>query len=238
MRLNLFVTAIALLLSSSITWSQTRPVSTTTAAAAAPTTRPSGPARWEKEIAAYEELDRANPPPKGAVLFVGASSIRLWKSLESDFPGRQILNRGFGGSQIADSTHFADRIIFPYEPKMILLRAGGNDLHAGKPVEQVFGDYKAFVAKVRSRMPNVPIVYISISPAPKRWAERDANKALNTLIESYTRQTPGLKYVETYDMTLTPDGQPRNELFVEDQLHFNDAGYKLMANRVRPVLPK
>jgi lysophospholipase L1-like esterase len=222
----------------------TAPVATTTMMAAtqpatttAAATRPIGPARWEKEIAAYETGDRANPPPKGAVLFTGSSSVRLWKSLESDFPEHPILNRGFGGSQIADATHFADRIIFPYEPRMIVLRAGGNDLHAGKPVEQVFADFKAFVAKVRRKMPEVPIVYISMCPAPRRWDEREANQRLNALIEAYTRQAPGLKYVETYDMTLTPYGQARPELFVEDQLHFNAEGYRLLAERVRPLLP-
>ena len=211
-----------------------------------PATRPAtstrstvtGPARWEKEISAYELADRTNPPAKGAVVFTGASSIRMWKSLASDFPDVPVLNRGFGGSQIADSTYFADRIIFPYEPKMIVLRAGGNDLHAGKSIDLVFADYKAFVAKVRSKMPDVPIVYISISPAPARWDERDANRQLNGMIEQYSKAEPNLKYVETYDMTITPDGKAREELFIADQLHFNEAGYKLLAERVRPVLPK
>ncbi|MEO6436426.1 MAG: GDSL-type esterase/lipase family protein [Tepidisphaeraceae bacterium] len=207
------------------------------AAAGAPATRPTGFARWEKEIAAYEAADRASPPAKDAIVFIGSSTIRLWKSLPSDYPNHKVLNRGFGGSQIVDATHFADRIVFPYEPKMIVLRAGGNDIHAGKSVEQVFGDYQAFVARVRSKMPDVPIVYLSMSPAPSRWAERDANKQVNALIESYSRQSPGLKYVETYDMTLTPEGEARGELFLADQLHFNAEGYKLLAERVRPFLP-
>ncbi len=88
--------------------------------------------RWEKEISAFEQADRTSPPPKGALLFIGSSTIRLWKTLTQDFPNHTVINRGFGGSQIADSTHFAERIIFPYQPRMILLRAGGNDIHAGK----------------------------------------------------------------------------------------------------------
>jgi lysophospholipase L1-like esterase len=38
-------------------------------------------------------------------------------------------------------------------------------------------------------------------------------------------------------MTLTPDGQAREELFVADKLHFNAEGYKLLAERLRPALP-
>ena len=195
-------------------------------------------ARWEKEIAAYEAMDRKTPPPKGAILFVGASSIRRWKSLAADFPGHKVINRGFGGSEIEDSTHFAERIIFPYEPKMIFLRAGGNDIHGGKSVEEAFDDFKAFVRKVRTKLPKTPIVYISISPAPARWEEHEKNKELNALIEGYALERPGMRYVETYDMVLGEDGKPRAELFVADQLHFNEEGNKLMAERVRPYLPK
>lgn len=93
--------------------------------------------RWEKEIAAYEHADRTSSPPQGGLLFIGSSTIRLWNTLAQDFPQHRVINRGFGGSQIADSTHFAERIIFPFAPRMILLRAGGNDIHAGKSPELV-----------------------------------------------------------------------------------------------------
>jgi lysophospholipase L1-like esterase len=193
-------------------------------------------ARWEKEISALEQKDRTNPPAEGGVVFVGSSTIKRWKSLSDDFPGHNVINHGFGGSQIIDAAHFADRIIIPHQPKMVFLRSGGNDIHAGKTPQQVFGDYKEFVAKVRAKLPDTTIVFIGLSPAPVRWEEREANKQLNALVEEYTRQTPGLKYIEAYAMTVAADGQPRRDLFVADQLHFNAEGYKLLAERVRPVL--
>ncbi|HEY2759770.1 MAG TPA: family 16 glycoside hydrolase, partial [Pirellulales bacterium] len=75
-------------------------------------------AKWEKEIADYGAADRKDPPPKGAVLFTGASTIRRWTTLQEDFPDCKVINRGFGGSETLDCTHFANRIIFPYEPKV------------------------------------------------------------------------------------------------------------------------
>jgi lysophospholipase L1-like esterase len=206
------------------------------AAAAAAATQPHNFARWEKAIAAMEAADQANPPPKGGVLFIGSSTIRGWKTLARDFPDHQVINRGFGGSQIVDSTHFADRLIFPHEPKMVLLRAGGNDINAGKSAEQVFREFQDFVKTVHARLPETDVVFIGLAPAPARWSERDANKKLNTLVEAYAKTAPRVKYVETYDTTLTPDGQAREELFVKDKLHFNAEGYKLLAERVRPVL--
>ncbi|HSW46442.1 MAG TPA: GDSL-type esterase/lipase family protein [Phycisphaerae bacterium] len=195
-------------------------------------------ARWEKEIAAYEAMDRTDHPRTGGVLFIGSSTIRRWKTLEQDFPEHRVINRGFGGSHIVDSTHFAERIIFPYEPRMIFLRAGGNDINAGKSPEQVLADYQAFVAKVHGRLPKTRIVYISISPSPSGWAKRDSFKALNALIERYSRERPYLQYLETFDMVLGPDGLPRDELYVADKLHLNAEGYRLLADRVRPLLPK
>src|ERR1041385_1910372 len=111
--------------------------------------------KWEADIKKFEEADRQNPPPKGAVLFVGSSSIRMWKDVAQDFPETKVINRGFGGSEIADSTYFVDRIVTPYQPRLIVFYAGDNDLAAGKTPQKVFEDYQAFVSRVREKMPNV-----------------------------------------------------------------------------------
>jgi hypothetical protein len=202
-----------------------------------PTTKPHNYVRWEKEMMRLAKEDAANPPPHGALMFVGASSIVKWTTLQHDYPDAKIVNHAFGGSMICDSTYFADRIIFPFEPKMIFIRAGGNDLHGGKSVEETFQDYKDFVAKMRTKLPDVPIVFFSQSPAPARWDERDKVKQLNELVKAYTDQTQGLKYCEMYDLSVNPDGNPRKDIYVADQLHFNEAGYKLLAERVRPFIP-
>ena len=195
-------------------------------------------AKWEKEIGAFEASDRTNPPPKGALLFIGSSTIRMWKTLAQDLPGHTTINRGFGGSQIIDSTHFADRIIIPHQPKKVLLRAGGNDINVGKSPEQVFADFKAFVAKIHSVLPETEVVFIGLSPAISRWKQADANKTLNTLVADYAQKTPKVKYIECYDISLGPDGQARPELFLADKLHFNSEGYKLLAEKVRQFLAK
>ena len=194
--------------------------------------------KWEKNIAEYEQVDRTNSPPTGGVLFIGSSTIVRWTTLARDFPDHRVINRGFGGSEIVDATHFAERIIFPYKPRMVFLRSGGNDLNAGKSAEQVFADYKEFVAKIHSKLPETEIVFISLSPSLARWKQADREKAVNTMVQEFIKKTPHVKYIETYPMVLGSDGQPRAELFVADKLHFNDEGYKLLIERVRPYLPK
>jgi hypothetical protein len=168
-------------------------------------------AKWEKEISAYEQSDRTNPPPKDAVLFVGSSTIRRWTTLAQDFPRYQVINRGFGGSQIVDSTHFAERLIFPHEPRMVLLRAGGNDLWAGKSAREVFADFKHFAVKVHAGLPKTEIVFISLSPTNARWKQADKEKALNEMVKKYICGKKWLKYLEAYSLPLGPDGKPRPE---------------------------
>ena len=189
-------------------------------------------AKWEKEIAAYEQSDLVRPPPKGALLFTGASTIQRWTTLAQDFPQWQVINRGFGGSEIVDATHFAARIIFPYAPRILYLRSGGNDLWRGRSVEQIFGDFKEFVAVVHAKLPDTDIVFISLSPSIARWKQAEKEKSLNTLIADYIKGKPHLRFIDTYDMVLGSNGQPRAELFVADKLHFSPEGYKLLAARV------
>ena len=185
------------------------------------------PNAFEKEILAFEASDRTNPPPKHAALFVGSSSIRLWKTLTQDFQDRRVINRGFGGSHISDSILFADRIVLPYEPDTIVFYAGGNDLNAGKTPQTVFNDYKTFVAKVRAKLPDTHIAYISIAGNPARWAQIDKVREVNRLIHAYSRTVPGLSYIDTTSAMLGTDGLPRPEIFVADKLHMNTNGYAI-----------
>ncbi|WP_165068950.1 GDSL-type esterase/lipase family protein [Paludisphaera rhizosphaerae] len=194
-------------------------------------------ARWEKEISAFEEADKKAPPEKGGVLFIGSSTIRLWKTLAEDFQGKNVVNRGFGGSAIEDSTHFADRIIFPYEPKQIFLRAGGNDIHDGKTPKEVAADFAEFVHTVRAKLPKTEILYIGLAPTRARWSEVDKGRELNRLIRTMALDMPFVGYVDADEFTLGgPDGLPREELFVQDRLHFSPTGYQLFAARVRPFV--
>src|SRR5262249_4332898 len=124
--------------------------------------------RWEKAIAAFEKADMTKPPPENAVLFVGSSSIVRWK-LPQFFPMMDVINRGFGGSQLADSVHFAPRIVNKYKPRTVVLYAGDNDLATGKTPEQVATDFREFVKMVRRDLPMTKIVYISIKPSISRW---------------------------------------------------------------------
>ena len=193
---------------------------------------------YAKEINAFWEADKKQPPPKNAVLFMGSSSVRIWKTLARDFGEIPVINRGFGGSQIFQSTHYLDRIALPYAPKIIVLFAGTNDLASGKTPQKVLTDYKEFVAAVHAKLPGTRIVFISISPTVARWKNEANVLETNYLIEKFTFQnntpTQKLTYLSTHNSLLTPDGLPPASLLKEDGLHLNEDGYRVLVGLVKP----
>lgn len=199
---------------------------------------PAPPEKWEKEISAFEAGEIANPVPKNAIIFVGSSSIRKWSSLATDFPHHQVVNRGFGGSQLSDAVHFVDRLVLKHEPRFIVVYAGGNDINFNKTPDEVFSSFKAFVGRVREKQPSTPIAYISIAGNPKRWAQVEKVIQANALIEAYTKANPGLLFVDVFHPMLGSDCLPKPGIFSSDNLHMNEDGYKLWAEIVAPYLPK
>lgn len=202
------------------------------AAAHALALAPADPARFEKAIAAFEAEDATKAPPKDVTLFVGASNIRRWQSLPERFKKSPVLNRGFGGSHISDVAHFADRIVIKYRPKQIYLNAGGNDLHSGRAPEDVLAAFAAFATKVRSELPRTKLAFISIPTAPSRWDEVERVKQANSLISAYCAEN-GIEFINIFPLLLGSDGKPRPELYVEDKLHFSEAGYDVVTSAIR-----
>lgn len=203
---------------------------------------PSGPPRipgqvssadWEQDMQRFESRDALAPPPKGAVVFIGSSSIRFWDTLATDFPGVAVINRGFGGSEIRDSTWYAGRVVVPYQPRQVVLYAGDNDLASGRSPTQLQEDFRAFVHRVRRELPDARIAYIAIKPSPARAHLLDAQRHANALIQSDARRLR-VDYIDVFTPMLDASGQPRAELFVEDRLHMNRAGYALWREVVAP----
>ena len=194
------------------------------------------PSQWDPEIARFEEADRTNPPRAGGIVFVGSSSIRMWETLDSDFAGFPVLNRGFGGSQLSDAVLFADRIVVPYKPRVVVLYAGDNDLAEGKTPTQVFDDFRNFVAIIHTALPATRVAYIAIKPSIARVNIIDKIRQANLLIQNYIATDSKLTYVDVFTPMLDSSGQPRKELFLDDGLHMNARGYAIWRDLVQPIL--
>ena len=193
--------------------------------------------RWEPAIRAFEQADKVSPPPQNAIVFIGASSIVRW-NLKESFPelGAQAINRGFGGSLAADSVRYADRIVIPYKPRMVVFYAGDNDVEANHTPQQIADDFIAFERKVHAALPATQIVFISIKPSIRRWPWIEQIKSANALVREYCETYPRLTFVDIVPQMLGDDGKPRPELLVPDGLHMTPAGYRIWNDTLRPLL--
>ncbi len=191
---------------------------------------------FENEILAFEKSDSIQFPPKDAVLFVGSSSIRLWKTLADDFPELQVINRGFGGSKTAEVLHYFDRIVKPYHPKTIVYFAGTNDLAGSVPPHEVVANVEEFIKKVAKLFPETNIIVFSNTIAVSRKHLRESYLETNTLLKEMLKKYPQTSYLDVTTPGLKPDGWPRPEIYGPDSLHLNATGYEMWKNLLKPLL--
>jgi len=193
---------------------------------------------WKTEIDSMLARDASDPPPQHGVLFIGSSSIRMWSTLARDFPGVPVLNRGFGGSRIADSTRNAGRLVVPYHPALVVLYAGDNDIAEKRRPAQVVEDFRVFVARVRRDSPHLPVVFISIKPSIARAALWSQMREANDGIRQWARTQSNVIYVDVASKMLDANGRPRPELLLADGLHMQPAGYAIWVAALNPVLAR
>lgn len=211
------------------------PASPVSLAAASPTSLAAS--RWQSSMAAFAAADREKPPAADGALFVGSSTIRMWTSLAQDF--RQlpvVINRGFGGSTMADCEQLARELVTRYRPRQVLVYAGDNDLAEGRSPQQVLASFVNFVRVVRSELPLARIAYISIKPSPSRAHLLPRVQEANQLLAAYVGTLENAAYIDIFSPMLAADGRTRPELFKTDMLHMNDSGYALWQSVINTYL--
>lgn len=195
------------------------------------------PERFAKEIASFETYDTKNSFPQDSILFVGSSSIRLWKTADA-FPELPVLNRGFDGSTIADAiTHF-DRIVLKYKPRLIVFYSGDNDIASGKSPQKVFDNFLEFVRLTEAGLPKTPILFISIKPSilrAKFWPEM---QEVNAMVAKLAESNPQVRYIDVATPMLAGQELPSKDLFLGDGLHLNAAGYDVWNQALAPALER
>jgi lysophospholipase L1-like esterase len=190
------------------------------------------------EIKAFETKDSLAMPASGQILLVGSSTFRFWTTSKEDLAEYPTINRGFGGSQMSDVNFYFDRIVSKYQPKMILVYEGDNDLAAGESPESIFEDFKIFTEKVKTQLPNVKVGYCSVRPSIARTNFRDKQLKVNELIKDFCKKNKDFYFIDIYKEYLLPNGDLMPDVFVSDQLHLNKKGYEIWAKATRKFLKK
>jgi lysophospholipase L1-like esterase len=190
------------------------------------------PLRFEQEVEQINDKYADVPLGNDLILFTGSSSIKMWKDLQDYFPDHHIINSGFGGSQTNDLLHFADELIIRYQPKKIFVYEGDNDISAGKPIEEILDNTHELVEKIKKQLPGATIYLISAKPSISRWHLKDRYMDLNQQFMDYSQSHDHVEYVDVWTVMLDKEGNPKADIFLEDNLHMNKAGYDLWSEVV------
>jgi lysophospholipase L1-like esterase len=193
---------------------------------------------FRKEIDAFKKADSLQMPARNMILFTGSSSFTRWRDVQDYFPGYPILNRGFGGSSLPDLIRYADEIIYPYQPKQVVIYCGENDIAASDTItaDIVLQRFTQLFTMIRAQLPKVPVAFVSIKPSPSRWKFQPVVVEANRRIRAFLKKQKKADYIDVYNAMLNDDGSPREELFVEDRLHMKPEGYRIWQPLIRKKL--
>ena len=192
------------------------------------------------DIRAFKKQDSISFPPKDAILFVGSSSFTKWKDVQNYFPGYTIINRGFGGSVLSDVIRYESDIIFPYQPKQIVIYCGENDVASSDTItgKIVLERFKQLFNDIRVQFPKTTITFISLKPSPLRWQIKERIIETNALIKKYLKKKKNTSFINIWNSMLTAAGTPMPDIFIEDRLHMNAKGYAIWQKIIAPYLLK
>jgi len=193
-----------------------------------------------EDIQAFKKQDSIKAPPQHAILFVGSSSFTKWTDVQSYFPGYTIINRGFGGSTLPDVIRYANDIIFPYQPKEIVIYCGENDFAAddNTTVQMVFDRFKTLYGMIREKLKTVPVAYVSLKPSPSRRKYWPKMIEANRMIKDYISKQSHASFINVFDVMMNASHQAKPEIFLDDSLHMNAKGYAIWQKAIHPYLVK
>ncbi len=191
---------------------------------------------FEDEIVAFEKADEANGYQEDFILFTGSSSIRLWKTLEQDMEGLDVLNRGFGGAKLSELNLYWERIIGAHEPKLVVLYCGENDINADVSVEETVSRFKKFQKKYKKSLKKTPLIYIAMKPSPSRWDKWDEFQSADQKIKEMVSKKKNQTFIDLSTSMLNEAGRPKPKIFVSDSLHMNEVGYQGWTEKLRPII--
>ncbi|MEZ4851935.1 MAG: GDSL-type esterase/lipase family protein [Bacteroidia bacterium] len=194
---------------------------------------------FAEDIEAFEKADQANFPPEGAALFVGSSSLRMWKTIEEDLAPFPVINRGFGGSTFKELNYYADRIVYPYKPKCVFVYEGDNDITKDEigPTE-VLEAFMKFHSDLKAKLPGTKVYFLSIKPSIRRENLLQKATETNRVVQQWALSQPDVDFVNVATAMMNDDGSIRSDIFIDDNLHMNATGYALWTPIVKAYLQK
>ena len=192
--------------------------------------------RFQDEVAAFQMQDSVYGIDHKEIVFTGSSSIRMWKSLEDDMVGLDVVNRGFGGSTLKELHYYSEDLIYKYKPQLVVVYCGENDISEGASALDAYNAFKVFHEEFQRKLPESEMIYVSMKPSISRWdIWQDFVKA-NDLISEYCSANNRISYLDISEAMINIDGTIDTSIFIEDGLHMNESGYAIWTDIIHRTL--
>ena len=196
------------------------------------------PKRFYSEISSKLSENPFIKSDKDLIVFTGSSSIRFWRSLPEDFIDYDILNRGFGGSIFSDLNFYMEELVLKHEPDMVVIYEGDNDVASEIPLQDIFTDFSISFDMVRSKLEDIPIIYIAPKPSPSRWNLKEQYLDINQKIKNFCDENEDTYYFDSWSIMLDEKGDIPAKYFWTDMLHMNSSGYEVWTKNLKPLIDK
>lgn len=200
------------------------------------------------------------PIEKGLIMFYGHSFFTRWsetwnhRPLEEDIRKKDgsvaAVNHGFGSSVSADLLYNYPRMVKPWEPKVLVLITFNNDHSKGYSATEIVNNLAYLCDFATYDFPDIQIYCLNAAPCPRRNGMRDHVWAMRNEYDALLKAFCGTRKNCTYvDQKQWPmfyenpadignEDKIRCDIYGEDQIHFNQAGYDLYAEEFRKLLDK
>ena len=191
---------------------------------------------YEARIDAIHRQAGQLPGHQPTLLLTGSSSIRLWPDAPEAFPQFEVINAGFGGSCYSDLWALRDTLLFAFEPDVVVIYEGDNDLSDGLPQSEILSSAQALFADIAQRLPDANVVVLAPKPSLARQHLAEECRQLSEALGQEARRL-GFAFVDFWDVMHLADGALDAGLFVGDGLHLNQKGYDTWVETLRRELP-
>jgi len=170
-----------------------------------------------------------------------------------------VVNHGFGTSTTEERLYYYDRLVRPWEPRALVLATWGNDSMYGYSPEQSMHATAQLLAWARADFPGIKLFLVEMHPTAKMKKDTEIRPGVmlpdkwnNKLRETNSIREMLKIYADTHEDTtlITLWDKPgffeeghvgdfryvRDELFMDDMVHPNQAGYDILGPIFREAL--
>ena len=196
--------------------------------------------KWESSIDKLTKLNSKQTKDQEAILFIGSSSIRMWKSIQEDIRPYKSIRRGYGGARYTDLIHFTEQLVEPHDVKAVAVFVA-NDITGSKndlKPKEILRLVKYIVRSIRKTHINKPIFFIETTPTSSRWKVWNQISYANDLISDFCSNNQNLFFINTRSFFISSNGEPNDDYFVGDRLHLNKKGYSLWGDIIKASFDK